>query len=1411
MPRCLPDASQHNNRLLAWAYERATTSCVPAIVGGDFNVLPQDLPAWSAFAQQGWMELGEFVATVHNIELPCTCKGATRFDTFLLPPCLLQFFHNADVLEDCHLFDSHAPMRLHLRVPGPMVPRWIWPAPKTFTDLLRQTSDLEEHYVRQAHNVRPVFGHQVPENQDGDQLRLWAATVEEAVHTALQQQNRADPTKQPVKGLPTAYRGRCRQVDRKVACPPRLPRAGRNGDPEPFDEDTTVLGRQRLRQLRRLVTFRQGYLKHQAGTFKGAYSHDGWPVSLHREWQAITKAPGYGRTFPSWVLQWPCFLTWPTGFPPLPYLEDLISFVRFDVEALNRQQAKMKNAMFRFKLDVDEKDYGCSKTFARIRPPSKPPFHSVQVQSCQEVQTCCFHSHQLRSFHVPDATKFDLLCQVFYCAVPGQVTAKQGNEVTVLFPQDDDVVLPLRGQLVRSRKDCSWQGVVGALMDYWHPIWNRDTRAEEADISHWSQFSTLLHRLHSPCPPFEVNMLDAQAWQHALDTGPLYTGAKGLSLDLLKAFNFLPRCPIAQAMIFLGVPIDGSLSAGLPSTTGAPEGDPVSVLAMLGICFVFVSALSGLVQARTYMDNWTWSTDMPDCHGPALLVLQDLTEGLRLEVDWGKTYVWGTQPVSRTWWRDIGPTFLPDGLRLPVVSHVRELGSFLQFSRKPVRTGFTDRTEDAIARLGKLAKDPQSLKLKARVLQGGIWPFLFFGTEGLSPCLTSMQKLRGHAARALVGNHHTVSPHAALYLSPGATDPEVYLLGHHLRQLRRMADLFPSLARQVWHRLITVNPSQRSVCGPAGALQILLHRNNWVPKADGWCKGPLHCAFHVFRTPPQQIQKAVQQAWADEVQNQVLHRAGLQRAPAPDAITTHKALRTFKPWEQRILLRHVAGGFMSGAEKASWSREDHEHCPLCGQQDTKAHRVFECQPLDAARQEHQTVLQQVQGSCPYWTHMTFAPLPSEAPLLKLILQGLKLPPLASPAAAASQLCLFTDGSAQYNNTAQARVATWAVIRADPEWKQEIANGVPGAQTAGFQILAQGCVPGEQSVPRAELSAIIWAAAWASQTPCTVDIYADCQPAIDAWEEWHREGFPAVRHRAFADLFHEVSPARPCTLHKVKAHRTAQEVQQMSTEDRWATYGNEAADSAAKAAFASLPDYIKDTAQQVASHCDHHQGLLHSFCRALVDIGVLDIKLRGEAKKVQLPTPTDASDQLQHLLERYGRWQVPSGTCQLPDVLELDWAGWSFGQQFGENLLDWMRVLVWPTLPVPVSHDGQVSFLELLFHFVWTTRAPPLVQHRRQNDLVYIPLPQALDALLPCGIPQLVTIFKAALKQLGQRYNFRPWPGLEVKAVPHLRWLGVTFASPGLSVRPTMPGNWLSDFQWMCQGDMAHRIGSFCDA
>ena len=202
VPRCLPDAADHNNRLLAWAYQRATISCVPAIIGGDFNTLPQDLPAWEAFAQQGWMELGEFSALVHNLDLPPFRPPVRGPPDLILSSCRPACFSLCIVpmfsrSRTCSTVMLPCVRSVHLRLPGAPTPRWVWPAPKDFTGLLTTTSDLERHYCRQSAARQSAFGPQVPEIHDGDKLRLWAVTVEEAVHQNIQDQYRRCRKSQP--------------------------------------------------------------------------------------------------------------------------------------------------------------------------------------------------------------------------------------------------------------------------------------------------------------------------------------------------------------------------------------------------------------------------------------------------------------------------------------------------------------------------------------------------------------------------------------------------------------------------------------------------------------------------------------------------------------------------------------------------------------------------------------------------------------------------------------------------------------------------------------------------------------------------------------------------------------------------------------------------------------------------------------------------------------------------------------------------------------------------------------------------------------------------------------------------------------------------------------------------------------
>ena len=85
----------------------------------------------------------------------------------------------------------------------------------------------------------------------------------------------------------------------------------------------------------------------------------------------------------------------------------------------------------------------------------------------------------------------------------------------------------------------------------------------------------------------------------------------------------------------------------MPSTTGAPEEDPVSVLGMSSLCVVFGELLQPYVQPRSFVDNWGWTAPGRQRHVLAERELTGLVEALRLQVDWGKSYCFATCPEAR--------------------------------------------------------------------------------------------------------------------------------------------------------------------------------------------------------------------------------------------------------------------------------------------------------------------------------------------------------------------------------------------------------------------------------------------------------------------------------------------------------------------------------------------------------------------------------------------------------------------------------------------------------------------------------------------------------------------------------------------------------------------------------------------
>ena len=908
------------------------------------------------------------------------------------------------------------------------------------------------------------------------------------------------------------------------------------------------------------------------------------------------------------------------------------------------------------------------------------------------------------------------------------------------------------------------------------------------------------------------------AIQHQLEASKLQGDClSGFTLDMIKFFNTLPRPPMQALLSYMGCPpqlaafwVDLLFSirrftvfhgdAGPPalSTTGCPEGDAMSVAAAVAVSYLYAHLMQDFsLRPAVFIDNWSWSSDDPQLHAVGMAETQSIARALSLQIDWAKSFAWSVSNAGLAWWKEFGGALMPPGASLTILPDARDLGAAMRFRHMQLLGFLRDRLDQGMLRLQRLALQPRPIKNKAMMIQSAIWPACFHASEAHAIGAAHIRRLRGTAARVLVGSYRALSPYLAMcVLAPQVQDPEAFLLTQALRSLRRQFLVNPELANSILRTAVDAPGSPCSAIGPATSLKVMLRRNGWTLHATGVCTGPGNVRISLMTASARDISQAVNVAWAYSVREAAAHRNGLAGAGIPCPHLTSQVLSKFALPQQKLLARHITGAFQSGMVRSAWSAHDCDACPWCEQPDTKLHRFTACPAFATVRERHPFAMQILLDQRPEWVHgpyATLAPAQDIANLLFATRPPPSWPPPVSLQGLPTPLTFFTDGGCRNPQVPAARLAAWSVVldttppgghdRAMDLWAQH------GLHPPALQVQSLGAVPGKQTAPRAELCAALQAtriAAASGRVPCT--IVTDCAYVVRVFREFSSgfgvKGFLRAANQDLLQLLQEVWFPQ-VEVRKVKAHEL--DKLDRASAGLWDHLGNHAADTSCTMALDNELPFVQEMAADILEFQEQQADMLHAVFSYLVDLDATVQRLqpgpssqaaeqRDEAP-LEAIFPTAVHHRWQDLRRR---WWV--GSPLAPPSQQVH-AGCKWGPEFSWRVWHWSQTLSWTA--ADRSPFTGTTTLELLCNFVCVTGSLPPVAIRQESGSWFCQAADTVEAhLIPAAIRYWLHVLTCALKYLEKRTHMILLPGLRRRKICTLQPWGDRHPRSGTAARVT---------------------------
>lgn len=725
----------------------------------------------------------------------------------------------------------------------------------------------------------------------------------------------------------------------------------------------------------------------------------------------------------------------------------------------------------------------------------------------------------------------------------------------------------------------------------------------------------------------------------------------GLTLDIVKCFNCLPRLPCKLLLSLLGVPnhilefwylsigrmfrhwqIDGQIVKGTAASTGLPEGDTWSVLAMIAVNVHLDELLKHLeIILNTYADNWSYAAEDPNVHEPAIQILLKFAKALKLTLDWNKTWIWGTDQTHQNALVQAGQLLLPEQITLSKVNNARELGYIMHYKMQAFRGTQQQRHELALARLKKLQKLAVSLQTKAHIAQSSCITKALFGTHLYATGQKFFDDLRSAICNALTGGKHNAQTYLACScLSRYVMDPELFAIKQALIHARTYLTFASQTDKIAFCRIASTSQKRPAqTLGPAGALQFYLGKLGWKCGANGEIQVAAFVTLHICDANLADIFHWMDRAWMENVSLQVATRKNMRGFPMIDRTQTIRSFTSLSDEAQKILALDLTGGFMLKSQKQHFDDTETSTCDFCSHLDTYEHRVMDCPFTQPVRDQFPEVMETlIQQDI---VHIHF-PLHFEGPWKEFhdTLHFHQAPPSRVPF---DLQCveIFTDGSCKNPAEPNGRWAAFAAVR--PVTPKASILSLPVLDVNDlllhhFEVVAVGMCTGQQTIPRAELQCVL---ALLPLTP-QITVITDSSYVIHAAELVLETTDIRSLHKfnnfdLLQKLHAHAHAGELPTFRKVKAHQTLEITDQAL---KWDRIGNQVADLAAKMAADTLAKDLTQALSEQAQSDKHHRSFLKQQYLCRYEMALL--RARNQ-KTDHTKTAEDGDTQLRDIL----RW------------------------------------------------------------------------------------------------------------------------------------------------------------------------------